>query len=77
MKKQLARLSEAGVPSAIYYPLPMHLQPAYQQYGRGEGSLPVSESLSKRILSLPMHPYMDDATADRICDAVLAAVDAG
>jgi len=70
-------LSEAGVPSAIYYPLPMHLQPAYQQYGRGEGSLPVSESLSKRILSLPMHPYMDDATADRICDAVLAAVDAG
>ncbi len=67
-------LGEAGVPSAIYYPLPMHLQPAYTPYGNGEGSLPVSEALSKRILSLPMHPYMDDATADRICDTVLAAV---
>ncbi len=67
-------LGEAGVPSAIYYPLPMHLQPAYAPYGNGEGSLPVSEALSKRILSLPMHPYMDDATADRICDTVLAAV---
>ncbi|MDP6977086.1 MAG: DegT/DnrJ/EryC1/StrS aminotransferase family protein [Myxococcota bacterium] len=67
-------LRTAGIPSAIYYPIPMHLQPAYAAYGRGEGSLPVSEALSKRILSLPMHPYLDDATADRICDTVLAAV---
>lgn len=69
-------LGDAGVPSAIYYPLPMHLQPAYAAYGQGEGSLPVSEALSQRILSLPMHPYMDEGTPDRICDAVLAAVGA-
>ena len=69
-----AALGDAGIPTAVYYPLPMHLQPAYAAYGDGAGSLPVSESLSKRILSLPMHPYMDEATADRICDALIAAV---
>ena len=69
-----AALGDAGIPTAVYYPLPMHLQPAYAAYGDGAGSLPVSESLSERILSLPMHPYMDEATADRICDALIAAV---
>lgn len=69
-----AKLGDAGIPTAVYYPLPMHLQPAYAAYGDGAGSLPVSESLSERILSLPMHPYMDEATADRICDALIAAV---
>ncbi len=43
-------------------------------FGDGEGSLPVSESLSHRILSLPMHAYMQEATADRICDVLLEAV---
>ena len=66
-----ARLGEKGVPSAIYYPLPMHLQTAYRAYGDGEGSMPVAERLSKSVLSLPMHGYMDDATAERICEAVL------
>jgi UDP-2-acetamido-2-deoxy-ribo-hexuluronate aminotransferase len=52
----------------------MHLQPAYAAYGDGDGSLPVSESLAKRIMSLPMHPYMEEATADTICDALIEAV---
>ena len=52
----------------------MHMQPAYAPPGDGEGSLPVSEALCQRIMSLPMHPYMEEATADRICDAVLEAV---
>jgi len=67
-------LERQGVPTAIHYPRPMHLQPAYRHYGAGEGSSPVSERLSRRILSLPMHPYMPDATARRITDAVRAAV---
>ena len=71
-----ASLREAGIPSAIYYPLPMHLQPAYAEYGSGKGSLPVSESLSQQILSLPMHPYMSDDVADRVTSAVLRGVDA-
>ncbi len=69
-----ARLDAAGIPTAIYYPAPMHLQPAYRSHGGGEGSLPVSEALCRRILSLPMHAYLGDAVADRIVEAVRAAV---
>ncbi|MCY3829236.1 MAG: DegT/DnrJ/EryC1/StrS family aminotransferase [Rhodospirillaceae bacterium] len=69
-----ARLGEAGIPTAVYYPEPMHLQPAYRDYGGGEGSLPVSEALCGRIVSLPMHAYMRDETADRIIEAVRAAI---
>lgn len=68
-----ARLKEAGVPTAIYYQRPLHLQTAYRAFGEGPGSLPISERLAQRVLSLPMHGYMDDATAHRICDAVAAA----
>ncbi|MDO9461742.1 MAG: DegT/DnrJ/EryC1/StrS family aminotransferase [Alphaproteobacteria bacterium] len=72
-----AALSQSGIPTQIYYPRPMHLQPAYAAYGGGEGALPVSENLSRRVLSLPMHPYMPEEVAARICDAVCAAVGAG
>ncbi|HVY16883.1 MAG TPA: DegT/DnrJ/EryC1/StrS aminotransferase family protein [Rhodopila sp.] len=64
-------LREQGVPTAIYYPRPLHLQPAYS--GQHDGSrLPVSESLAKRILALPIHPDLTDQDVDRICGAVLA-----
>ena len=68
------RLGEAGIPTAVYYPAPMHLQPAYKDHGAGKGSLPVSEALCGRILSLPMHAYMRDEAADRVIEAVRAAV---
>ena len=51
----------------------MHLQPAYIEFGGGEGSLPVSERLSGTVLSLPMHPYLTAADIDRVCDALLRA----
>tara|TARA_B100000315_G_C14511221_1_gene557050 strand:+ start:216 stop:1337 length:1122 start_codon:yes stop_codon:yes gene_type:complete len=69
-----ARLKEKGIPTAVYYPKPMHLQPAYSRYGDGEGSLLVSEDLSRRILCLPMHAYMDDAIVERICNTVRGVV---
>ncbi len=69
-----ADLGEQGIPTAIYYPRPMHLQPAYAAYGPGEGGLPISETLSGRVLSLPMHPYMPEETAERICQAVINSV---
>jgi dTDP-4-amino-4,6-dideoxygalactose transaminase len=68
-----ARLKDAGIPTAIYYPIPMHLQAAYAAYGDGPGSCPVAERLAGRVLSLPMHPYLDDATVDRIAGLVRAA----
>lgn len=67
-------LKQDGIPTAIYYPRPMHLQPAYRAFGGGEGSLKVSEELCQRIVSLPMHPYLDEPTIDRIASAVRRAV---
>lgn len=69
-----AALGKQGIPTAIYYPCPMHLQPAYAPYGPGRGGLPVSEDLAGGVLSLPMHPYMPEETAERICRAVIEAV---
>jgi UDP-2-acetamido-2-deoxy-ribo-hexuluronate aminotransferase len=69
-----AALREQGIPSAIYYPRPMHLQPAYAEHGPGDGGLPVSEALADRVLSLPMHPYMSEDVAERICGAVIEAI---
>lgn len=67
------RLKAAGVPSNVYYPRPMHLQSAYEAYGAGQGSLPVAESLSQVVLSLPMHPYLSAAEIDQVCTAVISA----
>ncbi len=66
-------LQADGIACQIYYPEPMHLQAPYRAYGGGEGSLPVSEKVGRHILSLPMHPYMDEADAARVADAVIAA----
>ena len=68
------RLQEQGIPTAVYYPRPMHLQPAYEVYGEGEGSLPVSEALAGKVMSLPMHGYMKKETALRVANAVRDAV---
>lgn len=69
-----AALKADGVPCAVYYPMPMHLQSAYRHFGDGEGSLPVSEALSGQVLSLPMHPFLTEPEIDRIADAVKSAV---
>lgn len=67
-------LAARGIPARVYYPSPLHLQPAFRDYGGGPGSLPVCEDLSRRILSLPIYPDLDEATVDRISDAVIAAL---
>jgi dTDP-4-amino-4,6-dideoxygalactose transaminase len=68
-----ARLRADGVPTAIYYPRPLHHQPAYAASHDG-AALPVSESLAQRILALPIHPDLADAQAERVCDAVRRAM---
>jgi len=62
-----------GVPTAIYYPRPLHLQPAYRHHHNGS-SLPVSEDLANRILALPIHPYLSEGDVAHVCDSVLHAV---
>jgi hypothetical protein len=54
----LARLQEGGVPTAIYYPIPLHLQAVFQDLGYKTGDFPASEAAAARIFSLPMHPYL-------------------
>ena len=67
-----ASLKADGVPTAIYYPRPLHRQPAY--VGQHDGAvLPVADDLSGRILALPIHPDLSDADVDRVCDAVARA----
>ncbi|MFC5344891.1 DegT/DnrJ/EryC1/StrS family aminotransferase [Brevundimonas staleyi] len=65
-----AHLREQGVPSAVYYPIPLHLQPAYDMHPRGPQGLPVTEAKMKTVISLPMHSDLDEATQDRIVAAV-------
>lgn len=69
-----AKLKAAGVPTAIYYPKPLHRQTAYCAYPSAGNGLPVSDRLASEVLSLPMHPYLDEATQGRIVEAVRAAI---
>lgn len=70
-----AKLKEAGIPTMVYYPLPLHQQTAYNMHPTATGgALPVCEDLAQRVFSLPMHPYLDDATIDYIVAAVRAAI---
>ncbi len=63
-------LEGQGVPTMIYYPLPLHFQKAYQQPGFGEGSFPVTERLSKTVLSLPIHTEMKEEELKFICESI-------
>jgi len=72
-----AHLRENGVPTAQYYPKPLHKQTAYETYPVGAGGLKVSEDIAHRVLALPMHPYLDEATQTKIADAVRAFAKAG
>ena len=67
-----AALRAAGVPSAVYYPRPLHHQPAYAPHHRGS-ALPVAEDLATRILALPIHPDLTEAQARRVAEVVVQA----
>jgi UDP-2-acetamido-2-deoxy-ribo-hexuluronate aminotransferase len=69
-----AALKAEGIPTAIYYPIPLHRQQAYKHYPVGKGGVAVSERLAGEVISLPMHAYIDEPTQDRVIDAVRRAV---
>ena len=64
------KLGEAGIPTAVYYPIPLHLQTAFADLGYGKGDFPNSEDFSSRIFSLPMHPYLKQEDQKRIADLI-------
>ena len=63
-------LQEAGIPSMIYYPVPLHLQPAYAGYGYRKGDFPISEQLAEEVISLPMHTELTVDQIDHICSTI-------
>jgi len=65
-----ARLKDAGVPTAVYYPKPLHLQEAFSGLGYKHGNFPVSEDCASRIFSLPMHPYLAIQEQERIAQII-------
>ncbi|MDX2275836.1 MAG: DegT/DnrJ/EryC1/StrS family aminotransferase [Hyphomonadaceae bacterium] len=71
-----AALREKGVPTAIYYPKPLHQQTAYKAFPAAGNGLPNSDMIAHEVLSLPMHPYMDDVTFTTIVDAAREAIKA-
>lgn len=69
----MAALKAKGIPSVVYYPLPLHLQQAYRDYPLDPAGLEVSLDLSRTVFSLPMHPYLDEATQDLIVETLRQA----
>lgn len=69
-----AVLRRQGIPTMVYYERPMHQQAAYRHYPALDGGLPVSEKLARKVISLPMHPYLGSAIQDRIIECVSRAV---
>ena len=61
-----SKLKDAGIPTAIYYPKPLHLQTAFSHLGYRQGDFPASEDCASRIFSLPMHPYLKEEDQKRI-----------
>jgi dTDP-4-amino-4,6-dideoxygalactose transaminase len=71
-----ADLKTQGIPTAIYYPRPLHKLAAYTNYPVAVGGVPVSEKLAEEVISLPMHAYLDAPTQDRVIAAVRRALTA-
>jgi dTDP-4-amino-4,6-dideoxygalactose transaminase len=68
------KLAAAGVQTVMHYPIPIHLQPAYQSLGYAEGAFPETEKLCRRVLSLPMFPELSDAQQDEVMQAIKHAL---
>lgn len=68
------KLNEAGIPTAVHYPIPLNLQPVFAHLDKPAGSFPVSEEMSKRVMSLPMGPDITPQDQDRIANALFAGI---
>lgn len=68
-------LQREGIATGIHYPIPIHLQPACAQYGYKSGSLPITEAIAQRIVSLPMYPELTAEQLERVVEAVKMAHD--
>lgn len=65
-----AALKALDIPTAIYYPIPMHRQTAFSYLNLDDNRCPISDQLADTVISLPIHPYLSESDQDRVCDAV-------
>ena len=72
-----SHLQRSGVHAGLHYPVPVHLQPCYESLGIPRGSLPVTESISERVLSLPMFPELSTEQISRVCHVISEFVNRG
>lgn len=70
----LSMLRDAGIPAAIYYPKPLHLQRAFSALGYRDGDFPVSEDCAGRIFSIPMHPYLSEVDQRTVVEVLTAGI---
>ena len=68
------RLSSAGIPTAIHYPIPLHMQPVFRDTDAVEGDHTIAERAAEHVISLPMHPYLAPSEQDKIMSATIDAV---
>ena len=68
------RMKQQDVPTAVHYPIALHMQPVFEGLGHTEGDFPNSEAAARRVVSLPMHPYLTDEQQVRVVDALARAV---
>ena len=72
-----AHLLRKGIQTGVYYPVPVHLQPAYRDLGYGIGNFPAAETVAGEVLSLPLFPEMTDAQQEEVCGVFRAGLPAG
>lgn len=66
----IRKLRDDGIPTAVYYPIPLHLQEAFSGLGYHPGDLPIAEKIAGEVFSLPMHPYLPQADQERIAEVI-------
>lgn len=69
-EKTCQKLKDEGIPTSVFYPIPIHLSTAYKYLGYKIGDFPISEQISNHIVSLPMHPYLQESEIQLICDII-------
>ncbi|MCP1198189.1 DegT/DnrJ/EryC1/StrS aminotransferase family protein [Notoacmeibacter sp. MSK16QG-6] len=69
-----AKLRDAGVPTAIYYPIPLHRQTAYRHWPHDPSGMVATDEAAESVLALPMHPYLEAGDQDRIAEALKGAL---
>lgn len=73
--KIIGHLKEKGIPARVYYPVPMHMQPAYKDLGYKKGDLPVSEEMSDNVFSIPVYPELTLEQQKYITDVIAECIE--